>query len=121
MPDIFGAKIAQEINKALGPLVFDQVLIKTSSTRDPADSTKRVKTKVQHPCKGFIDTYKDQFINGTLVHDSGRKVVILGASLPAGIIPEPGDMITAEGKNHTIAKEGVTRDPASATYECRAK
>lgn len=121
MPNIFGADIAGIINSALGPLVFDQVLIKTTSVRDPVNKTKRVKTKTSHACKGFIDTYEDQFLSGTLVHDTDRKIVIIGNSLPTGIIPKPGDEITAEGITFTIADKGVVRDPAGATYECRAK
>jgi len=121
MPDIFGADIAGIINDALGSLVFDQILIKTASTRDPLDSTKRVKTEVPHACKGFVDTAEDQFINGTLVHVNDKVIIILGDSLPAGVIPIAGDIIFAEGKAHTIANEGVVRDPAAATYTCRTK
>ena len=120
MPNIFGADIAGKLNQALGSLVFPQTLVKTSSERDSVDPTKRVKTGLPFPCKGFVDTYKDEWIDGGLVKVTDRKIVILGSSLPSGIVPEPGDTILAEGAVYTIVSEGVTRDPAGATYECRS-
>lgn len=121
MPNIFGANIASIVNRELGPLVFDQVLVTTARTEDPADSTKIISVETEHACKGFIDDFADEWVNGTTVKVTDRKIVILGDSLPAGIVPEPGDKITAEGKRFTIVKDGVRRDPAGATYECQSK
>ena len=121
MPDIFRAGIAAEIAKALGPLVFDQTLTKAAKSRDPADSTKVITVETNHACKGFIDVFTDKWVNGTTVKIDDHKIVILGASLPTGIVPEPGDKITAEGKVYVIVKDGVTRDPAGATYECQSR
>lgn len=121
MPNIFNANIASIVNKALGSLVFDQVLIKASKTEDPDDSTKIITVETPHSCKGFIDAYEDEWVNGTTVKVKDRKIVILGDSLATGIVPEPGDKITAEGTTWTIVKDGVKRDPAAATYECQSK
>ena len=120
-PNIFGADIAGKINKALGPLVFDQTLIKVTSTRDPLNSTNRIQTEVSHTCKGYIDEFDDDVQEGTRVKITDRKIVILGASLASGIIPGPGDKIIAEGTTFTIVPDGVSRDPAGATYECQSK
>lgn len=120
LPNIFGANIAQIINTALGPLVFDQTLIKVTSIRDPSDSTKRIQTKVQHACKGFVDDFKDAYVNGTTVKITDRKIIILGASLPDGIVPTAEDEIIAEGITFKIVANGVLRDPAGATFECQA-
>lgn len=121
MPNIFKANIASVINKALGPLVFDQTLTKAVKSEDPADSTKIITVETLHPCKGFIDAYEDKWVNGTTVQVTDRKIVILGDSLPVGVIPEPGDKILAESTSFTIVKDGVKRDPAAATYECQSK
>ena len=121
MPNIFGADIAGIIAKELGPLVFDQTLTKTANTRDPADSTKMVTVETDYPCKGFVDVYSDKWVNGTTVKVDDHKIVILGGTLATGIVPEPGDKITAEGKIFVIVKDGVMRDPASATYECQSR
>jgi hypothetical protein len=121
MPDIFGADIAGIIAKELGPLVFDQTLTKAAKSRDPSDSTKIITVETDYPCKGFVDTYSDKWVNGTTVKVDDHKIVILGASLATGVVPEPGDKITAEGNVFVIAKDGVVRDPAGATYECQSK
>ncbi len=119
--NIFGADIAGQINKALGPLVFDQILIKVTEARDPVDPTLMVPTDTPSDCKGFIDVFKDDQVDGTLVLRSDHKIVILGASLPSDIVPLPGDRITAEGSTFTIVENGVKRDPAGATYECQSR
>ena len=118
--DIFGIDIAGIINDALGDSMFDQVLIKSVKTEDPDDSTKIVSVDTSYPCKGFVDVFEDKWVNGTTVKVTDRKIIILGASLQTGIEPEPGDTITAEGKNFTIVDDGVKRDPAAATYECQS-
>lgn len=121
MPDIFGVDLAGLILEHLGPQVFAQVLTKSVRGEDPANSTKTITVDTDYPCRGFIDEFKDEWVNGTTVKVNDRKIVILGASLPIGVVPEPGDKILAEGKSWTIVKEGVKRDPAAATYECQSK
>ncbi|QBQ71174.1 hypothetical protein S0112_067 [Shewanella phage S0112] len=119
-PDIFGADIAGSILDGLGGLVFDQMLVKITTGRDPLDPTKIIPVESPYPCKGFIDNYaKENRFSPQQI--TGVKIVILGASLPSGIIPEPGDKIHAEGKVFTIQpNDSVVRDPAGATYECRS-
>lgn len=121
LPDIFGADLAGVLNEALGPLVFDQTLIKITSIRDPSNPTKRLSTETSFPCRGFIDVFEDGTLSGTGIKITDRKIVILGASLPSGIEPVPGDKITAEGTTFTIVPNGVVRDPAGATFECQSK
>lgn len=121
MPDIFGVDLAGIMADELGPLVFDQTLIVVTDTRDPNNSTKRIKSEVRHTCKGFIDVFDDGMINGTTIKFSDRKIVILGGTLPVGVVPTSGDMIVAEGQTFTITEGGVRRDPAGATYECHSR
>jgi len=123
MPDIFKADIAGKINKALGNLVFDLTLTKVEpGTRTPGTLTGGTNpTETGHTVKGFVDEYKDYQIDGTLIQRGDRKVVILGGSLSSGVIPEPGDKITAEGETRTIVEDGVKRDPAGATYTCQVR
>jgi len=120
MLNILNANIAGVINSALGNLVFDQTLVKITSVRDPSDSTKRIKTQASYPCKGFVDSYTDKWVNGETIKITDRKIIILGDTLESGIIPETGDQIIAENTTFTIVANGVTRDPAGATYECRS-
>ena len=122
MPDIFKQDIAGKINKALGPLVFDLTLIKKSVGSRGSDITAGTNpTSSSTSCKGFVDRYKDREIDGTRVQTSDRKISILGASLPSGTVPTPGDQIVAEGQTWVVVENGVDRDPAGAVYECQSR
>ncbi|HEU4727678.1 MAG TPA: hypothetical protein VFT22_07310 [Kofleriaceae bacterium] len=59
--------------------------------------------------------------DGTLITGVDRAIRILGATLPSGVVPIPGDRITLEGTTSTIVAEGVSRDAASATYLCQCR
>lgn len=120
-PDIFGVDLAGLIEEHLGDLVFDQTLIVVTSKRDPANSTKTLKSETPYPCKGFVDVFADRLIDGTAIKYTDRKIVILGNTIPASIEPKGGDKIIAEGKTFTITDDGVRRDPAGATYECHSR
>ena len=120
LPNIFNAGIAGIVNKELGPLLFKQKLIKYSSNRDLSNPTKRNSTATEYPCKGFIDAFEDRWMSGDTIRLAKHRIVILGASLPDGIVPEPSDEIVAEGTTYTIVDNGVDRDPAGATFSCQA-
>ena len=119
LPNIFGAKIAQQLNNALGPLVFPLTLTKVVTSTDPADSTNEIKVETPYTGKGFKDVKSIRNAQGTLVRVNADVIVVLGASLPDNIEPLPGDKITIENKVHTIIKDGVLRDPAGAVFECQ--
>lgn len=121
MPDIFGVNLAGIINDVLGPMVFDQTLIKITSERDPTNSSKTTKTETPYPCKGFISIFSENALKRTNINASHRNIVIFGDSLPVDIVPEHGDKIIAEGTTFTIVDDGVIRDPAGATYSCQSK
>ncbi len=123
MPDIFKADIAGEIHKELKTLVFDITLTKVEpGTRTPGALTGGTNpVETGYTVKGFVDEYQDRHIDGTLIQRGDRKIVILGASLPSGTVPEPSDKITAEGETRTIVEDGVKRDPAGATYTCQVR
>ena len=121
-PDIFKAQIAKKVRKALGPLVFDITLKKVITGTRGSDLTAGTNpTTGTHTVKGFVDTYRDSQIDGTLIKSTDRKIVILGDSLLSGVEPEPSDTITAEGSELTIVPGGVRRDPAGATYTCQCR
>lgn len=117
-PDIFGVNIAGELNKALGPLVFDLTLtVVTPSTRDDiTDGTQP--TTTNYTVKGFVDDYKERQIDGTIIQEGDQKITLLGGSL-GSIVPKPNDKITAETRTKTIID--VERDPAGATYLCQVR
>jgi len=119
LPDIFGVKLAQQINNALGPLLLPVTLTKVTIAPDPLDSTRVLTTTVVHNGRGFTETKKVYNRNNNLVEGTVRMVSILGASLPGHIIPAPGDRVEIEGEPGKIAENGVERDPAGALYVCQ--
>jgi hypothetical protein len=62
----------------------------------------------------------------TLIAGVDRAIKIFGASLPAGVVPVPGDRITMDGATSTIVgddggKRAVTVDPVGAMYTCQCR
>lgn len=79
-----------------------------------------------HPCKVLLTDYSDYRRITLGIPATDRQVLVLGASLPAGVIPAKGHKITApdpaKGLSPTtfdvVAKTG---DPASALYKLQAR
>lgn len=117
--ELFGVDIAGLIAQEIGPGVLDAQLIKVEpGTRNPSDPTAGTQpVETNHPCKGFIDKQKNNTRGGTLTQQDQKVVVLIGDTLPEGIIPESVDKISIEGQTFTITGE-IDRDPAAATYTC---
>jgi len=81
--------------------------------------------EVEHPCKGLVTGYSDHVIAGGIVRATDKRAIILGATLPDGVRPRPGDRITTPEGIISIVPAGTTgtppvqSDPAGAAYECR--
>lgn len=120
MTMIFGVDFPAEIFSAMGDQLPELTLIKIAYAGLPLNPTQgRVQTETLHLCRGIVDKYREGQETGTTVQDNKRTVLILAGSLPEGVVPAPNDRILVEGIRLTIAKDGVERDPASATYLCR--
>lgn len=119
--DLFGANISGKIAAAMGPLLASMTVSKTmSGTRTPSDPSAGTNPVVTaYPCKGILDDYSASQFDGTIIKRGDRKALILGDTLPAGIIPEPSDLVGAEGATFTVV--AVKRDPDAATYLCQVR
>ena len=81
---------------------------------------------VTHGCKTLVTDYTDYRRQSLGIPATDRQVLVLGASLPAGLIPLKGHKITAPDPSaggalktfEVIAKSG---DPASAVYRLQAR
>ena len=78
-------------------------------------------TPVKFKAEGFASEYKQHFIDGTTIKKGDRKVLLFGTLIEKLTVPEPGDHITIEGVEYRIQAQGVTRDPAKATYTCHCR
>ena len=111
----------------MGSGVLDATLTKsTPGTRTPGNLTGGTQpTEVTYPCRGFVDTRKVRFLNGTLVRDGSKVVVLIGDTINGGdpaSAPAPGDKITIESVQYLVPADGtIDRDPAAATYTCEVR
>lgn len=119
--NLFGQDIAGQLASNLGPLLPVVKLLKTvQGTRDPSDpSAGTTPTSRTFNGRGIQDSYRTSQIDETIIKQGDRKVLILGDSLPNGIVPEPGDKVESEGTEFTVV--AVERDPDAATYTCQVR
>jgi hypothetical protein len=121
--ELFGVDIAGILHDAMSDDFPEMILTKnTAGARTPGSLTSgQGMTPASYSCNGFVDTYKEDEIDGTTVKKNDHKILIIGDSIEGGAVPEPGDTITAESIDFTIQEEGVERDPAAATYLCHCR
>lgn len=121
MPKLFGIDIAGIVNKAMGSGLPAVTLVKvTPGLRVDGSLTAGTNPSTnQFPARGFVDTYQDKAIDGTLIKQGDRKMLILGASIAGGQVPSQGDQVIAESRTYEVID--VKRDPAAATYECQCR
>lgn len=120
--ELFGVDIAGEIFSAMDGQLLPAILHKVVvSGPDPSDLTgPPLKTETDHAAQGFVESYKDHQVDGTIILKSDRRITLIGDSIEGGQVPEPNDFITIEGVRRKIVSE-VDRDPAKATYTCQAR
>lgn len=120
---IFGVDVRGIVGREIGPGLFPATLIvRTSGARDPANpAAGRPQTSTSYTCRAVDIQRMEDYFSGTLAIEADRAVLIIGASLPVGVVPKPGDQITLKGETMFIVNGGVRRDPDEATYICAAK
>lgn len=123
MAKFLGTDISGLIHKHLSPIIKDATLIQvTSGARTPADlAGGKALTETSKTAKGFVNTYRDYYIDGKMIRHGDRKILLTADSIEDTTVPTPGDKITIEGTTYVIQANGVSRDPASATYICHGR
>lgn len=82
---------------------------------EPGEPGEEVTTN--HSCLGWVDTYTQDLIDGTLIQTSDRRIMILANSLP--IEPTMADTITAKGTTYVLAS--IKIDPAGVCWDIQAR
>lgn len=121
MTKLFGIDLAKVAAKALGPGLLKMKLIKLTvgSRTDGALDAGTNPASKSYACKGVTTDFSLSQFDGELVQKGDRKVLLLGGTLPAGVFPVIGDHVVAEGVESEVVN--VSRDPASASYECHCR
>lgn len=119
--------IPRELAKHLAPHVLEGTLVKvTPGARGGTVTAGTNPTETGHACSLWIARYSTREMAGTSIRRSDRKISILGATLPAGVVPVPNDKITVDGVTYRIVGEGegglgVDSDPVQAVHRCHAR
>lgn len=76
---------------------------------------------VDHACSGLVTDYSDALkaISNGAIQVNDRKLIVTATSMPAGIVPQIGWGVTAEGSAWAVI--AVKRDPAGATYDLQVR
>ena len=117
--NLFGANISGALASELGPLLPKVKLLKKSvSARTAGSLTSGRSTSYRgYTCRGILEAYDDTRFGGITETKAGDRVIlILGDTLPRGVVPTVDDRMEAEGSTFSIV--GVSRDPDAATYTC---
>jgi hypothetical protein len=106
-------RLAKRIEAA--GVAYDLAVVRHVTTGGPAwDPTFEDEP---HPCRGFIDQWTDDELDGTLIESGDVKIIVIVQSLD--IQPTTADSITARGQ--TFAIVSVMPDPALATYTVQGR
>ncbi len=103
-----------------------QLLRSVSGTRDPANPAGGTQpTITSYSCDALIEQATSKNVGDTLVTQAERYIGILGASLPAGVVPQAQDRITLvdiDGVSKTLRLVApVSGDGVGAMYEFAAR
>lgn len=120
---LFGVDIAAVIKASMASGLLPVRLRKRQrSALDPDDPTAEPSVSYRaYPCRGVEDEPEQTRLRGTQVDQASRFVLILADTLPRGVEPEPGDRIEILGLDLEIVGDGVSTDPARATYLCACR
>lgn len=107
-------------------IVLSLELIKaTSGTRTPGDVSGGTNaTTTNYPCGGYVSVATIARLDGTLVSTGKKKISVLGATLPSGMQPFPGDQVVVN-EGPYVGTYRITdmleADPAAALFTVLAQ
>lgn len=102
-------------------LDFPAVLVqRTPGARTTGQSTSGTNpTPARHPVRGIAGSFRQRDIDGTVIRQNDRRILLIGKSLPAGIEPRTGDRIEIDGDKYGVL--AASHDPARAGYVCHGR
>ncbi len=118
---ILDGEIAEMVADALESANVPYDLTLTRSTPGEVDPDEPwvvpEPTITAHACRGFVDSYRADQVDGTVIQRNDRKVMVLVPTL--SITPVPGDTVTARGQTYGVVH--VDADPALATWTLQVR
>lgn len=115
---ILTGDLGAEIGEAmLDAGLWEDVIVTVATPGGGPPHDPEPPTLTDHPCKGFVDSFTDQYLASGLVQTGDVKVNIIGVTLD--VEPTPGDTVTVRGREYEII--AVSGDPAGALDELHAR
>lgn len=116
---LFNINLPGIINSAMGSLLLSGTLIRVTrgSRTDGSLTSGPSATETSYSFKGFYEEYRDGTVDGVLIKNGDRKVMLLAAS--CSVVPSVGDKVTLDGETRLIVD--IKTDPAKATYSCQVR
>jgi len=117
----FGVDLPAVVAQAGDGLAQDMTLtVVTPGTATPGSYTSGTNpTTASKTARGYVTDYATTEIDGTVVKQGDRLVVLFAASIQDATVPKPADWITVSSTKYRIL--AVTSDPANAIYRCQAR
>lgn len=123
---MMGVDLPGLLNSTLGQDAKSATLTKyTPGTPTPGkliDGTNP--TATDYPCRGWVESYDAEDIDGTLIRVNDRRISILSRSI-VGAVPAPNDKITiadVDGTSRAFTVIGpVQSGPSGAIFVCQGR
>jgi hypothetical protein len=113
---VYGIDLPKLVGDVVGPAVLPatlRVLVDGTPDADPTNAIAQ--TSTDYPCRGFVSEWSHQNRPNSNATQVAAKVVLLGGTLPAGVEPRARHQVVIDGLTYDV--QGVTDDPAKATFE----
>lgn len=116
-----GIDLPQIIAQEIGPIVLAATLTRTATKPHPTRlNGSPIKSRTLNDCRGFIEQFSKRERENPKIQANDVKIILLGGTLPPGLVPEEGDEIFIEENNYKV-QDLIDRDPAAATYTLQAR
>lgn len=118
MASLLDGKIAKLVASGLkaANIPYALTLTRTVPGNGPPHNPGSPTTQT-YAAQGFVDDYRADQRDGTIVMQNDRKIVVLAQTIRT--TPVPLDKITARGIQYTVIS--VQADPALATFTCQVR
>lgn len=125
--DLFGIDIAGIIGDNISD---DDVMPATLKRRVEGESNEEDLTAPpsdtfpEFPCRGYTESISINDRTTSNVLEDDRKISIIGASLPTGVVPTQGDILVIQDDGVDVVFQVlglINRDPAGAIYSIHAR
>jgi hypothetical protein len=116
-----GVDVAGEIFRRMGDrMIAATYTVVTPGTRGADLSAGTNPKTADHVCRGFVEEFRSEQIDGANVRYGDRIVAILGASLPAAVAPRPNDRVMIEGVTYRVIRV-LSRDAGQAVWRLHGR